>query len=428
MDFVQIVEESLAQPSNALLYHLSTRLQRAFPERYLLETDSWAFNLRGFQRDGQCVAQTKPESLPQWSWQWNDKRKSSYADVRMACFEVEWQEKTFDALAVTYGGRHGDQTRWYVLGPTQADTRALFEAVAEWTAEVRGEVLVFDGGCWRKDKDLFESIQGSSWDNLVLEGGLKEEIRTDLDTFFESKDLYTRYGIPWKRGVLFLGPPGNGKTHAIKAIVGSIGHPCLYVKSFDAEYRTAHDLIGEVFSRARATAPCVLVLEDLDALVNDENRSFFLNELDGFASNEGILAVATTNHPERLDPAILERPSRFDRKYTFGLPEPVERAEYLRLFSERLEPDLQLDAPGIEAVTRATEGYSFAYLKELYLSAMMRWIAHPGKQPIADLMTEQSELLRSQMTTDPANEPPPKPKRGAYSAAAMQAYMNRWKK
>ena len=66
-----------------------------------------------------------------------------------------------------------------------------------------------------------------------------------------------------------------------------------------------------------------MVLEDLDSLINDGNRSFFLNQLDGLENNDGLLVIGTTNHYDRLDPAITKRPSRFDRKlfvYSYNLP------------------------------------------------------------------------------------------------------------
>ena len=159
----------------------------------------------------------------------------------------------------------------------------------------------------------------------MLAGTLKEEIREDLTRFFAMRETYELHAVPWKRGVLFVGPPGNGKTHAVKALINAIGKPCLYVKSFQAEHMTEHDCIRQAFKRARKSAPCILVLEDLDSLINANNRSFFLNELDGFAANTGVVALATTNHPERLDASILDRPSRFDRKYHFDLPGPAER-------------------------------------------------------------------------------------------------------
>ena len=69
-----------------------------------------------------------------------------------------------------------------------------------------------------------------------------------------------------------------------------------------------------VFGKARQLAPCMLILEDLDSLITDQNRSFFLNELDGLEGNDGLLIVGTTNHFDRLDPGLSSRPSRFDRK------------------------------------------------------------------------------------------------------------------
>jgi len=72
--------------------------------------------------------------------------------------------------------------------------------------------------------------------------------------------------------------------------------------------------ITQVFAKARAESPCVLILEDLDSLINDANRSFFLNQLDGLENNDGLLVIGSTNNFERLDPVITKRPSRFDRK------------------------------------------------------------------------------------------------------------------
>src|SRR5690606_37405070 len=209
---------------------------------------------------------------------------------------------------------------------------AFYSAVSTWSAIPHGEVLVFEQGNWRKDRELHESIQDSTFDTLVLVPGLKEALLQDVSGFFKSRDLYSRYGVPWKRGVLLLGPPGNGKTHAVKALCNSLELPILYVRSLESGGMFddgEHANISEIFSGARRAAPCLLVLEDLDALITPSNRSLFLNELDGFAQNTGVCVVATSNFPERLDPSILERPSPFDRRYTFALPAAAERRAYL---------------------------------------------------------------------------------------------------
>ena len=182
-----------------------------------------------------------------------------------------------------------------------------------------------------------------------------------------------------------MGPPGNGKSHAIKALLNHLQKPCIYVQSFKNQNYTDHEVMRLLFQRARRTNPCIVVLEDLDSLLNDGNRSFFLNELDGFAANQGILTLASTNHPERLDPAILERPSRFDRKFTFGLPGLADRKAYLKLWNGKLESAMHLSNRGIQRVAQATADFSYAYIKELVLSSMMNWIADPSR-PMDEVM------------------------------------------
>lgn len=258
-----------------------------------------------------------------------------------------------------------------------------------------------------------------------MQGNLKQDIRDDLAQFFAAHATYDEYGVPWKRGILFVGPPGNGKTHTVKALINSIEQPCLYVKSFRQMGGAPDEFsIRQVFDRARRTAPCVLVLEDLDSLLTPQNRSFFLNELDGFAANIGIVALATTNHPERLDPAILDRPSRFDRKYPFGLPELPERKAYIEMWNASLKPAVRLSEEGIAKFAEATEGFSFAYLKELFLSSMMRWIANPQQGAMEDVMAGQVTVLREQMVSSQAfqaSEPAEEaPMPGGFDGAVMR--------
>ncbi len=124
------------------------------------------------------------------------------------------------------------------------------------------------------------------------------------------------------------------------------------------------------------------------------------------------MVIASTNHPEKLDPAILDRPSRFDRKYTFAMPAPGEREAYITHWNTALEPDMRLSVVGITEIVALTEGFSFAYLKELFLSSMMRWIAAPQSGQMDAAMRSQVLLLRQQMrqqatpTPEPSSEDP----------------------
>jgi AAA+ superfamily predicted ATPase len=170
-------------------------------------------------------------------------------------------------------------------------------------------------------------------------------------------------------------PPGNGKTHTLKALINQLDKPCLYVRSFKSEYGTEQENMSEVFKRARMT-PSVRSRarrSRLDDRYN--NQAFFLNELDGFHSNTGVVVLATTNHPEKLDSSILDRPSRFDRKYYFQLPAETERLAYINKWNEELQPEMRVTEPEPRAVVRQTELFSFAYLKELFVASMVQWVS-----------------------------------------------------
>jgi SpoVK/Ycf46/Vps4 family AAA+-type ATPase len=292
----------------------------------------------------------------------------------------------------------------WIVADDRETAEGFFDAVCEWECDVRGEILVFQDGYFQKDTELLESIKQTTFDNLVLPGSLKQQIQDDFRRFFNSREVYEQYGIPWKRGAIFIGPPGNGKTHTLKALINQLEKPCIYVRGFGTE-----EEIANLFVRARMVTPCVVVFEDLDSMVTNKNRSFFLNELDGFHCNSGIVVLATTNHPEKLDTAILERPSRFDRKYYFDLPAKAERLAYLEKWNQDLQPDMRMTEAGAEAVVVATEGFSFAYLKELLVSSMIQWISCcVGLVSMDGVVLEQAELLRSQMNMKKEKKKKPK--------------------
>jgi len=395
----QVLLESLQQPTSAITYRLRVALREMYPEHTLFETEDSDFYLPPFARAGLCELEVHNDCAQAFGYEYNHEKGCFYQRECHNWYRIGWEGHEFEVALVSYNEAYRTHKAHFIITPQQEVAQKFFLAVTQWNAEAREEVWVFNEACWSKSKELYRSIQSANLNNLVLPGGLKEEIHKDLTQFLSSRDMYERYGVPWKRGVLFVGSPGNGKTHSIKALVNDLKIPTLYVKSFQAQHSTDQANIAKVFKRARTMTPCLLVLEDLDSLLTAKNRSFFLNELDGFAANTGIITLATTNHPDRLDPAIVDRPSRFDRKYHFELPALTERLTFIELWVSNWEPEMRPTEEGLEAVAMATDGFSFAYLKETLVSALMRWINLPQGSGMDAVLVEQCHLLRGQMSS-----------------------------
>jgi hypothetical protein len=391
------ISESLCNPTDYIAYSVSEKLAELFAGRAVVEGESDFFDLEQYARAGLCALVCERGTHSQFSTFWRGAGRALEHEAQNAWFNVLWQGQLLEVVFVTWTESGYRSRSHWIVADTREVAEKFYRTVCEWSAEVRGEILVFDGGYWEKSEELFNSITAASFDDLVLPAALGEELRNDLPRFFAARETYERYGVPWKRGVLLIGPPGNGKTHAVKAMVNRLNVPCLYVKSLEA-CDGENACIRKVFARARRSQPCLVVLEDIDSLITDKNRSFFLNELDGFASNTGVVVIATTNHPERLDPSILDRPSRFDRKFYFELPAADERLRYARRWNDALQAEMRGDERVLEELVKLTDGFSFAYLKELFVSAMMEWINSPGPKEMGAVLLERVARLREQMS------------------------------
>lgn len=390
---VHLFDEALRHPSPG--FALGERLAALFRDRHLIEHDG-GVDVAGFARAGHILLEARPGLYHQRTWSWHPET-AVHSKVT-----VGWQTATFAGVAHDVvrlewpSGSYGSHTRTFILSPDRAAGIAFYAAIQRWQHELRAEVLVYSGGCFSKSEKLYAAIQAASFDQLVLEGPLVRQIREDFTRFAASRATYEEHGIPWRRGALLVGPPGNGKTLCVKALVRELGLPCMYIQSLEDRHSTPQRHVEEVFRRARAQAPCIMVLEDIDALLVPSARSLYLNELDGFAQNTGIITIATTNHAERLDPSIVERPSRFDRKYHFDLPGHETRAAYIELWNQRLKPELRLSEAGRAQLTELTGGFSFAYVQEVFVSALTQWAEL--RTDFAAIAVEQVGLLRAQMT------------------------------
>lgn len=445
MGIENFIKDALYEPNDYIAYHVGRELAELHPDKVIIEGNTGYFDLDAFVRAEQCSIVAESSVFNHIRTRWRGPKKAPRQNLKNSWLNVLWQGHLFDVVLITWAEDCYRARHHWIIAENKKLAEAFFVAVCDWSAEVRGEILVFKDGDWEKNEELYDAIKNATFANLILPDSLKQQVQSDFYQFFGARDVYERYGIPWKRGALFIGPPGNGKTHTVKALINQLGQPCLYVKGFKSEYATEQENMGRVFARARMTSSCLLVLEDLDSMIDDENRSFFLNELDGFENNAGVVVLATTNHADRLDPAILDRPSRFDRKYYFNLPGAEERRAYVEAWnksaigSERVtdgkirevgtasgpvaidpvrHPALRLSAEAIEEVVQQTENFSFAYLKELFLSATMQWIStravalDPSQRfapvdelSMGEIIRDQAELLRGQMSESSAESP-----------------------
>jgi SpoVK/Ycf46/Vps4 family AAA+-type ATPase len=160
--------------------------------------------------------------------------------------------------------------------------------------------------------------------------------------------------------------------------------PTLYVKSAPATY-----YIRSIFQFARRMSPCLLVLEDIETIVTPRTRSYFFNEVDGLENNDGILMVASTNYLERLDPGLTKRPSRFDRKYLFPLPNEQERILYAEYWHEKLKSNSNVEFPKklCRPIASITDDFSFAYMQEAFVATLLE-LARRRTDNLVDIAEE----------------------------------------
>lgn len=144
---------------------------------------------------------------------------------------------------------------------------------------------------------------------------MKNAIRNDVENFYDSRDTYEKLKVPWKRGIIYYGPPGNGKTISVKAIMNTLysrddAVPTLYVRTLSS-FGGPEYSISEIFALARRTAPCLLVFEDLDSIVTDNVRSYFLNAIDGIQKSKCLILTQPIElRPRHVSIAVIDVLSR----------------------------------------------------------------------------------------------------------------------
>ena len=204
----------------------------------------------------------------------------------------------------------------------------------------------------------------------------KEELEEIVD-FLRAPKKYTRLGARIPKGVLLVGPPGNGKTLLAKAIAGEAGVPFFSISGSDFVEMfvgVGASRVRDLFEEAKKNAPCIVFIDEIDAVARrrgtgmggghderEQTLNQMLVEMDGFGVNEGIIVMAATNRVDILDPAIM-RPGRFDRKVHVGRPDVGGREEILSVHAKNKPLGDDVD---LKQIAQTTAGFTGADLENL---------------------------------------------------------------
>jgi len=256
----------------------------------------------------------------------------------------------------------------------------------EWvTLRDRGNlsIKVFDGEELPYEKD-------HTWEDLFLPDSLKKEVRSMVESFLASKDFYKEKKIPWKRGILLHGHPGCGKSSLIKTLISNYNFKPVTIAPAPTD-----EMIRSAFAYAEGQAPSLLYFEDLDSLLDRIDISSFLNLMDGVAAKNGMLVVATANEINKLKANITNRPSRFDRKFELPLPDEKMCNQYLNKWFGKIITTAKCKSLSKTALQNK---FSYAHLKELYISSMFEAISHNKKVPSnADIDRAMKYLIKEKV-------------------------------
>ena len=215
-----------------------------------------------------------------------------------------------------------------------------------------------------------------NFDDVAGVDEAKEELREVVE-FLKAPEEHGRLGAHLARGILLVGPPGTGKTLLARAVAGEAGVP--FFSTNGSEFVEMFVGVGaarvrDLFEQARQSAPCIIFLDELDALgrargaspipgpdEKEQTLNQLLAEMDGFDRSAAVVILAATNRPEILDPA-LTRPGRFDRQVLVDRPDKKGRAEILAIHLAKVKVGQDVDPTEIAALTPGFTGADLANL------------------------------------------------------------------
>ena len=233
---------------------------------------------------------------------------------------------------------------------------------------------------------FFEKIPVKTEGLIQFPDTNSNRVVAEIQKFWEREQLFRQYDLIYKRGIILYGPPGSGKSCTVQLVMADVVSRGGLVIQFCEPGIFVDGL--RTLRRIQPDTPVVAVMEDLDSLVDTYNESEILNILDGVNDVDRVVFLATTNYPNKLGHRILNRPSRFDKRFRIGFPSAKSRELYFReLIGKEKIQELKID---IKRWVKDTDKLSIAHLKELFVAVVI--LGDDYKQAIKSLKEMKEDV------------------------------------
>ncbi len=257
------------------------------------------------------------------------------------------------------------------------------------------------GGMGKSNAKVYmEKETGVTFADVAGQDEAKESLNEIID-FLHNPEKYKKIGAKQPKGALLVGPPGTGKTLLARAVAGEANVTFMSLSGSDFEEMfvgVGASRVRELFKSAQENAPCIVFIDELDAVgqkrdnrfgSNDQTLNQLLSEMDGFDSSKGVVILGATNRPEVLDRALL-RPGRFDRRIIVENPDLKGRIEVLKVHIKGVKQGSDID---LKKIALATSGASGADLANIVNEAALRAVRLGRNEILQEDLMESVEVV-----------------------------------
>lgn len=324
--------------------------------------------------------------------------KSDHGDehfVGVGVFEIKIEGITFYHCGLFHkGNQNEDEVSFFVLVRRDdvekyINFRNGFDDWQTKRERESQEIEVIGGDPIPYDMDM-------SWDTLFIPDDLRIQITNSIDGFLNSKHIYEKLKVPWRRAIGFWGPQGCGKTSCLRLIMAQ--YPQLKPVTIQPGHQSPDELLEEAFEYAQDHSPSLLFFEDLQELMGTIDTRHFLQLLDGLQKMDGILTIVTGNDFSDLEENLKSRPRRFDGFFEFPLPDLAQCKRYLHKYFVDILSEKEIASIANKAVKKK---FTYAHLQEVYFNAVFIAIPAGREAPtVADVELSLKQVTAGKKAAD----------------------------